>query len=178
MLVFGNIGPKQCIKECMLHYGCNAVNYDSANLNCELLAFTSPNDTLLYWKGKHFSEINESVQNENSCWPNPCRGKTKCEAAYSNQFICVTYDNNRRAWSFETQYGRKIVIHFLAFSTEDCHDVLKIYTSLDKSSHLALCGTSIPTDIVSVDNTVHIEFSSDHSIRHTGFLIYLYTVTI
>lgn len=62
MLVFGNIGPKQCIKECMLHYGCNAVNYDSINLNCELLAFTSPNDTLLYWKGKHFSEINESVQ--------------------------------------------------------------------------------------------------------------------
>ncbi|XP_052085854.1 bone morphogenetic protein 1-like isoform X2 [Mytilus californianus] len=199
MLVFGNIGPKQCIKDCMLHYGCNAVNYDNKRLNCELLAFTSPNYTLLDWKGHYFTEINELVQDENSCWPNPCRGKTKCEADFNNQYICVTYNysyinpteglvisstlypgyyphNNRRAWSFETQYGRRIVIHFYAFSTQSCHDVLKIYTSSDKSSPIRLCGTYIPGDILSDDNALHIEFSSDHSVRYYGFSINLYTI--
>ncbi|XP_052085857.1 uncharacterized protein LOC127723330 isoform X5 [Mytilus californianus] len=180
MLVFGNIGPKQCIKDCMLHYGCNAVNYDNKRLNCELLAFTSPNYTLLDWKGHYFTEINELVQDENSCWPNPCRGKTKCEADFNNQYICVTYryypHNNRRAWSFETQYGGRIVIHFYAFSTQSCHDVLKIYTSSDKSSPIRLCGTYIPGDILSDDNALHIEFSSDHSVRYYGFSINLYTI--
>ncbi|CAC5374937.1 unnamed protein product [Mytilus coruscus] len=93
MLDICNIGPKQCVKDCMLHYGCYAVNYDNNSLHCELLNHVGPYYDLSIREGMHFSKVNDGwMQDENSCWPNPCTGRTKCVAAYNKQYICVTYD--------------------------------------------------------------------------------------
>ncbi|XP_076084487.1 uncharacterized protein LOC143055239 [Mytilus galloprovincialis] len=107
MLDICNIGPKKCVKECMVHYGCYAVNYDGKNLHCELLNDAGPYYDLSYREGMRFSKINDGwVQDKNSCWPNPCTGRTKCETTYNNQYICLPYDlethTDRFSCGFET----------------------------------------------------------------------------
>ncbi|VDI83474.1 Hypothetical predicted protein [Mytilus galloprovincialis] len=92
LIIFDKVGPKQCIENCMLHNGCNAVNFKRNDLHCELLILRNSNAQLLDITGSYFTEITEWTQNKHACWPNPCTGQTRCEAAYLNQYICVTYD--------------------------------------------------------------------------------------
>ncbi|CAC5422434.1 unnamed protein product [Mytilus coruscus] len=92
MIIFDKIGPRQCIKYCMLHNGCNAVNFKRNDLHCELLALLNSNPSLIDVTEIYFTEITDWEQDKHACWPNPCTGQTKCEAAYYNQYICVTYD--------------------------------------------------------------------------------------
>ncbi|CAG2195253.1 unnamed protein product [Mytilus edulis] len=91
LIIFDKVGPKQCIKYCMLYNGCNAVNFNRNDLYCELLNLINVNSQLLDITGIYFTEITEWTQDPHACWPNPCTGQTKCEAAYFNQYICVTY---------------------------------------------------------------------------------------
>lgn len=41
ILGYQGIGPKMCVEECMLHNGCNAVNFKRNGLTCELLILAS-----------------------------------------------------------------------------------------------------------------------------------------
>ncbi|CAC5414340.1 NOTCH1 [Mytilus coruscus] len=93
MTAYKNIGPKRCVKECMSHNGCNAVNFRTETLVCELLTVSYPGDQLSNVSGYSFTELDRWTQDKSACWPNPCEGRTRCVAAYNNQPICLRYDN-------------------------------------------------------------------------------------
>lgn len=56
------IGPKMCIKDCMLYIGCNGVNYIRDELTCELLSIFYPDDKLIFGNGTYFTNITKWTQ--------------------------------------------------------------------------------------------------------------------
>ena len=53
------------------------------------------------------------------------------------------------------------------------YDSLTIYDGVSSSSHelAKLCGESLPKDIASSSNTLHLRFISDFSVIDDGFVI-------
>ena len=78
-------------------------------------------------------------------------------------------------WLLKAPQGKKIVLHFDEFKTEDCHDGMSIYDGETvkwwekQELRQEMCGSSIPQDVESTWNTLLITWSSDESISLKGF---------
>lgn len=57
ILGYQGIGPKMCVEECMLHNGCNAVNFKRNGLTCELLTLASTGAQPAYGNGIYYTAI-------------------------------------------------------------------------------------------------------------------------
>ena len=57
VIAYNNVGPKMCIKDCMLYKECNGINYLRDTLSCELLQISYPGDQTITRIGSHFTEI-------------------------------------------------------------------------------------------------------------------------
>ncbi|XP_033625942.1 abnormal cell migration protein 13-like [Asterias rubens] len=74
----------------------------------------------------------------------------------------------------QASLGRRILLTFEKFDTEGsgfgtCFtDYLEVFDS-DMSSIRRLCGTAVPGDITSVNNSLILQFTTDSSIDRTGF---------
>jgi len=82
------------------------------------------------------------------------------------------YPNNKECdWTIRVPSGQKVRIVFDKFVTEFYHDPVKIYDGANGSSKLIkqISGSSIPAEIISTGNQLHITFKSDHSITGEGF---------
>ena len=84
-------------------------------------------------------------------------------------------DNLDCQWVLKAPFGKKFNLHFDVFKTEDCHDGISIYDG-DKVQWWSpqelranLCGSGIPGDVMSTNNTILIRFSSDETISDLGF---------
>ena len=69
--------------------------------------------------------------------------------------------------SFDVEYGKKCD-----------NDVVKVYDGSDTWAPRlgSFCGSALPGDIVSADNTVYVSFVSDYSTQKKGFEIKYTTV--
>ena len=78
-------------------------------------------------------------------------------------------------WLLKAPQGRKIILHFDEFKTEDCHDGMSIYDGdtitwwEPQELRQEICGNSIPTDVESTGDTLLIAWSSDESVTAKGF---------
>ena len=86
------------------------------------------------------------------------------------------YGNNLQCkWLLKAPQGKKMVLKFLEFETEDCHDGISIYDGdtikwwEPEEIRQELCGTTIPSNVESTGDTVLIAWSSDESISFKGF---------
>ena len=86
------------------------------------------------------------------------------------------YGHNLRCkWLLKAPQGKKIVLKFLEFKTEVCHDGMSIYDGdtvkwwEPEELQQELCGSSIPNDVESIGDTLLITWSSDESISFKGF---------
>jgi hypothetical protein len=57
ILAYQGIGPKMCVEECMLHNGCNAVNFRRNGLTCELFTFAYTGAQPTYNNGIYYTAI-------------------------------------------------------------------------------------------------------------------------
>ena len=89
------------------------------------------------------------------------------------------YGNNADCqWNIQASTGRRIEIRFADFRLEpqsECQfDWLQIHDGRDSSSPIIgskMCGSTIPNNIVSSENNLHLRFRSDHSVPEKGFNI-------
>ncbi|XP_043915904.1 CUB and sushi domain-containing protein 1-like [Protopterus annectens] len=84
------------------------------------------------------------------------------------------YDHNLNCiWTIEADPGCTIRLHFALFSTEEHHDVLKIWDgSLETGILLKeISGSQLPNDIHSTFNSVTLEFKTDFFTSKQGFAI-------
>ena len=86
------------------------------------------------------------------------------------------YPNNRNIqWLVSGPTDYQIMANFHAFELESGYDFLKIGSGLesqDESSKLVkLSGSSLPDDLISANNEMWLNFTSDGSVRRTGFWI-------
>lgn len=58
ILVKTNLGPKMCVKHCLLVNTCVAVNYIRNKYTCELLGTTSSTLALQHREGSEYTEVN------------------------------------------------------------------------------------------------------------------------
>ena len=78
-------------------------------------------------------------------------------------------------WLLEAPQGKKIVLKFFEFKTEDCHDGMSIYDGdtvkwwEPEELRQEMCGSAIPSNVESTSNTLLITWSSDESISLKGF---------
>ena len=86
------------------------------------------------------------------------------------------YGNNLHCkWLLKAPQGKKIVLKFLEFETEDCHDGISIYNGdtikwwEPEEIRQELCGSTIPSNVETTGDTVLIAWSSDESISFKGF---------
>ena len=77
------------------------------------------------------------------------------------------------SWHIEGPAGRQIQISFRDFETEPKNDTLYIYDGPDRNSPTVglFNGPSTPSDMVSVGNSLFLEFVSDGEINLHGFEI-------
>ncbi|XP_052064951.1 neurogenic locus notch homolog protein 1-like [Mytilus californianus] len=92
ILAFDNVGPLMCIKNCLLHKGCKAVNFNGSQFECELLNVTFPYDMLTDIKGSFYTEIDGWTKDKDGCTPNPCEVGQRCVPAMYNNYICLKID--------------------------------------------------------------------------------------
>lgn len=57
IVAFDNVGQLMCIKDCLLHKGCTAVNFNRSQLECELLDYIH-GDSITDNNGSFYTEIN------------------------------------------------------------------------------------------------------------------------
>ena len=80
-------------------------------------------------------------------------------------------------WLLKAPQGKKIILHFDEFKSEECHDGMSIYDGETvkwwepEELRQELCGSSIPGDVESTGDTLLITWSSDESISDKGFVL-------
>ena len=77
-------------------------------------------------------------------------------------------------WLVSGPEGYPIVASFLEFDIEHGYDFLTIGHGLmnnTESTLIRLTGSSIPNDVVSLNNEMWLYFTSDYSVTYTGFWI-------
>ena len=68
-------------------------------------------------------------------------------------------------------------LHFVRFDVESrilgCSDYVRVHDGINtKAPELAtLCGTELPKDVVSSENSLLVVFATDRSVTRTGFKI-------
>ncbi|XP_076083875.1 uncharacterized protein LOC143054727 isoform X1 [Mytilus galloprovincialis] len=105
MLAFPHMGPQMCMKECLMHTNCNAVNFDKNNYICHLLQANYPGDALESSDGIFFSEKAHWKKDFDACWPNTCPPDTKCYVLYPDERFCHTYASPCDDYNDECQNG-------------------------------------------------------------------------
>ncbi|CAC5420160.1 unnamed protein product [Mytilus coruscus] len=86
------IGPKGCVKDCMMYTNCKAVNFHKERTYCELLDVTYSDQKLINKNEVFFTNISEWTKDNDACWPNTCPPKTRCIVAYRNERLCLPFD--------------------------------------------------------------------------------------
>lgn len=62
LIVLDNLGPRQCIRQCMLYNGCYGVNFFRYNLNCQLITLQNFNYPLSFAQKIFFTEMTDWTQ--------------------------------------------------------------------------------------------------------------------
>ncbi|XP_072863625.1 CUB and sushi domain-containing protein 2 isoform X5 [Chlorocebus sabaeus] len=123
------------------------------------------------------------LSGERRTWDRPlptcvaeCGGTVKGEV--SGQVLSpgypAPYEHNLNCiWTIEAEAGCTIGLHFLAFDTEEVHDVLRIWDGPVESGVLLkeLSGPALPKDLHSTFNSVVLQFSTDFFTSKQGFAI-------
>ncbi|CAG2199050.1 unnamed protein product [Mytilus edulis] len=86
------IGPKGCVKDCMMYADCNAVNFHKDRFYCELLDDSYSDHEAENKYGVYFTNISEWTKDNDACWPKTCPTKTRCIVAYRNERLCLPFD--------------------------------------------------------------------------------------
>ncbi|XP_076084965.1 uncharacterized protein LOC143055694 [Mytilus galloprovincialis] len=86
------IGPKGCVKDCMMYADCNAVNFHKDRFYCELLDDSYSDHEAENKYGVYFTNISEWTKDNDACWPKTCPTKTRCFVAYKNERLCLPFD--------------------------------------------------------------------------------------
>ncbi|VDH92882.1 Hypothetical predicted protein [Mytilus galloprovincialis] len=92
------IGPKGCVKDCMMYADYNAVNFHKDRFYCELLDDSYSDHEAENKYGVYFTNISEWTkiiyirQDNDACWPKTCPPKTRCIVAYRNERLCLPFD--------------------------------------------------------------------------------------
>ncbi len=99
-----------------------------------------------------------------------------CGGTFYDSGINSNYSNNENfSITFCSNAGQSIELDFSSFDIENqgscSNDVLEIYDGLNTSSSLlgSYCGTSVPTNIVSTNDCLHVTFSSNASVNAAGW---------
>ena len=86
--------------------------------------------------------------------------------------ILGNYPINKECdWTISVPTGQKVKIVFDKFITEASYDPVKVYDGENDSSTLIkeISGSSIPAEIQSTGNQLHVTFNSDQSVTRGGF---------
>ena len=87
-------------------------------------------------------------------------------------YILGNYPINKECdWTISVPTGQKVKIVFDKFITEASYDPVKVYDGENDSSTLIkeISGSSIPAEIKSTGNQLHVTFKSDVSVTGGGF---------
>ncbi|XP_077981826.1 cubilin-like [Glandiceps talaboti] len=92
---------------------------------------------------------------------------------YENDLFCI--------WKVAAQSGARLLITFLDFETEQCHDWLEIGNGLDHAdlttSQLRVSGSDYPNDHESIGEHVWLTFATDYSVTKRGFQLQIEALT-
>ena len=87
-------------------------------------------------------------------------------------FFLGNYPINKNCdWTVSVPAGQKVKIVFTKFETESRYDPVKVYDGSSKRSTKikTISGTTIPAEITTTGNKLHVTFKSDQSITSGGF---------
>lgn len=95
-----------------------------------------------------------------------------------SKFGSANYENNKQCdWTIEAPAGYNVRIMFVTFDIEDepdCgYDFVEVFSGLDDSgpSYGRFCGSTKPSDIISINEALLIRFRSDDTVVTKGFTI-------
>ncbi|XP_078364332.1 uncharacterized protein LOC144648698 isoform X1 [Oculina patagonica] len=87
------------------------------------------------------------------------------------------YSNNENCqWLIKAPYGKRILIYFTTFDVEDddqcSYDSVNIFDGQNSFASLLLksCGSSLPPPVYSSGRYIFMQFTSDESVSHQGFV--------